>query len=150
MNVHPAELGTDRLEEALRRIREAHPEMKLTVEVPEPAIGDLKELKSLRSLLSELNMELAYDDFAADRKRLQELAKVPGQTIKFDIPLLSGDGPFTKADSQKIGELVQVAKDAGLIPLAEGVETAAEHRLCAELGFKWAQGFFYGRPALFG
>lgn len=45
--------------------------------------------------------------------------------------------------------LVKIAVDSGSVPLAEGVETEAEHQVCKELGFELGQGYFYGRPATF-
>jgi EAL domain-containing protein (putative c-di-GMP-specific phosphodiesterase class I) len=39
--------------------------------------------------------------------------------------------------------------ELGTVPLAEGVETEAEHKACLELGFKLGQGYLYGKPMAF-
>jgi len=39
-----------------------------------------------------------------------------------------------------------MARELGVTALAEGIESVDEARVCKELGFELAQGFFYGRP----
>ena len=39
-----------------------------------------------------------------------------------------------------------MVKDLGIATIAEGIETAGEAHACSELGFDFAQGFFYGMP----
>jgi hypothetical protein len=39
-----------------------------------------------------------------------------------------------------------VVRGLGVIPLAEGIETAGQAQACAEIGFDLAQGFFFGVP----
>jgi EAL domain-containing protein (putative c-di-GMP-specific phosphodiesterase class I) len=46
-----------------------------------------------------------------------------------------------------LGSLVRISFDMGIAPLAEGIETEAEAKVCAELGFALAQGYYFGRPA---
>ena len=43
--------------------------------------------------------------------------------------------------------LVQMVRDLDIRALAEGIETAEEAEACRDLGFDFAQGFFYGRPS---
>jgi EAL domain-containing protein (putative c-di-GMP-specific phosphodiesterase class I) len=49
-----------------------------------------------------------------------------------------------------VASLAKIVDDLGIASLAEGVETEAEHEVCRQMGFKFAQGFYYGRPALAG
>jgi EAL domain-containing protein (putative c-di-GMP-specific phosphodiesterase class I) len=41
---------------------------------------------------------------------------------------------------------VEIARDLGVEPLAEGVETPQEAEVCIDLGFTLAQGYHFGRP----
>jgi EAL domain-containing protein (putative c-di-GMP-specific phosphodiesterase class I) len=41
---------------------------------------------------------------------------------------------------------VDIARDLGVKPLAEGVETTGEAQACIDLGFTHAQGYHFGRP----
>jgi EAL domain-containing protein (putative c-di-GMP-specific phosphodiesterase class I) len=47
-----------------------------------------------------------------------------------------------------MASLVKMAVDLGITPLAEGIETEADHDACREVGFTCAQGFLYGYPTL--
>ncbi len=49
-----------------------------------------------------------------------------------------------------LASLVRIAIELGTIPLAEGVETQAEHEVCTQMGFQLGQGYLYGRPARLG
>jgi EAL domain-containing protein (putative c-di-GMP-specific phosphodiesterase class I) len=44
--------------------------------------------------------------------------------------------------------LVQMVLELGITPLAEGIETEPDHRICRQMGFTHAQGFYYSRPEL--
>jgi EAL domain-containing protein (putative c-di-GMP-specific phosphodiesterase class I) len=39
-----------------------------------------------------------------------------------------------------------LARQLGIITLAEGIETAGEAQTCREIGFELMQGYFFGRP----
>jgi EAL domain-containing protein (putative c-di-GMP-specific phosphodiesterase class I) len=45
-----------------------------------------------------------------------------------------------------VESLVRVTTDLGIVPLAEGIETAAEAEVCSQLGFRLAQGYHFGHP----
>ena len=74
-------------------------------------------------------------------------------------PLTDGPGVLHQIDQpaqrlraidqwqQMIATLVQMARDLGIVPLAEGIETQAESETCLQLNFELAQGFYHGRPA---
>ena len=47
-----------------------------------------------------------------------------------------------------LASLVQMVRDLGIAPLAEGVELAADHEICRQIGFQFGQGFYYGYPEL--
>ena len=43
-------------------------------------------------------------------------------------------------------QLVRITLDLGIAPLAEGVESQADHEVCRAMGFLLGQGFYYGKP----
>ena len=47
-----------------------------------------------------------------------------------------------------LASLVQMVRDLGIAPLAEGVELAADHEICRQIGVQFGQGFYYGYPEL--
>jgi EAL domain-containing protein (putative c-di-GMP-specific phosphodiesterase class I) len=149
LNTHPAELQDQpQLELSLRELREAAPHMALVLEIHEAAATSVPQMQALRVVLNDLGIKLAYDDFGAGQARLAELGDAPPDYLKFDIQLIR-DIDSASADRQRMLEsLVRIAADLGIISLAEGIETAAEHETCRRLGFVYGQGFRYGTPAM--
>ena len=145
-NTHPEELGTDRLDDSLIALRNAHPSQPITIEVHEAGVTRIDQMRRFRDQLTSLDMQLAYDDFGAGQGRLVELTEVPADVLKFDMALIRDIDTASGSRQSLVRSLVAVAIEAGSIPLAEGVETAGEHECCCELGFQLGQGFFYGRP----
>jgi EAL domain-containing protein (putative c-di-GMP-specific phosphodiesterase class I) len=89
----------------------------------------------------------AIDDFGAGYAGLRLLADFQPDLIKLDMHLVRGierDRP-----RQAIARaLVSACRDFGIQLIAEGIETAAERDTLAELGVRWMQGYWFGRPEL--
>ena len=51
-----------------------------------------------------------------------------------------------EAKQRLVRSLVTIARELGVRSIAEGVETEADARACAQLGFELAQGFHFGDP----
>jgi EAL domain-containing protein (putative c-di-GMP-specific phosphodiesterase class I) len=146
VNTHPAELEGPGLIGALRAMRELSRCQPITLEIHEKAITEREVMKKLRSLLRELHIGLAFDDFGAGQTRLGELCDVQPDYLKFDMSLVHNLDSAPEKQQRMVGSLVTMVRDMGVIPLAEGIETERERRICVELGFELAQGFFFGRP----
>lgn len=145
LNTHPAELKSLQLFDSLTSMREDFPLMNIVIEVHEAAVASTAFLKDLRNVVSNLGMQLAYDDFGAGQARLKELFDVPPDVLKFDVKFVNGL-PFASPQQRAtIQSLVRIVKDLDVTPLAEGVETAEEAACCFELGFELAQGYLFGR-----
>ncbi|MCH7994122.1 MAG: EAL domain-containing protein [Planctomycetes bacterium] len=147
LNTHPLELETSELIDSLRELRAGCPDLSIVLEIHESGVTSTRYLLELRETLNELGMQLAYDDFGAGQARLMELVEVPPDVLKFDIKLIQGLSTASPQRLTTVGSLVQIVRDLGVVPLAEGVETEEEAAVCRELGFDLAQGFLYGRPA---
>ncbi len=146
LNTHPCEVVHSALIESLHALREAAPHRKMTLEIHESAVADTESMHTLRAVLDSLNFRLAYDDFGAGQARLVELVEVRPDFLKFDIQLIRGIDAAPAARQQMLGTLVEMTRDLGVVPLAEGIETQAEGHLCKQLGFELGQGFLYGKP----
>ncbi len=149
VNTHPAEMSElGLLEFSLRELRELAPESKIVLEIHEAAVTQVAQMRELRAALNDLDIGLAYDDFGAGQGRLVELVEVPPDYLKFDISLIHNIQNATSDRQKMLGSLVQMVRELGIAALAEGIELTEEHDVCMELGFDFAQGFLYGRPAL--
>lgn len=146
LNTHPVELVTCGLLESLSRLRELHPVQDIVVEVHEAAVTDNVMMATLRERLTELDMQLAYDDFGAGETRLVQLANVSPDFVKFDMHMIRDIHLASPRQRQLLGTLVKMVREFGIASLAEGVESRDEHAVCCEIGFDYGQGYYYGKP----
>lgn len=147
VNTHPREMREEGLSDSLRNMRELRPTQAITLEIHEASVTDIDKMMELRGVLKELDIRLAYDDFGAGQARLVELIRVRPDYLKFDIALVRNIDQASSQQQQLVSSLVRMVRDLGVAPLAEGVETAGEAEVCAQLGFELGQGFFFGKPA---
>jgi len=147
LNTHPEELDKPELLVSLDQLRESAPHQPLTLEIHEAAITDPRAMRNLRSALTDLEIKLAYDDFGAGQARLIDLVEVPPDYLKFDICLVRDIHNASAQRRQLLETLVRMTHDLGVAVLAEGIECQAEGEACAQLGFDYAQGYYYGKPA---
>lgn len=147
VNTHPREIIQDRFLESLVELRVLAPNMTITIEIHEAAVSSREDMKRFRSILDGHGMHLAYDDFGAGQARLDELSEVPPECLKFDIKLIRDIDSAPASRQALVASLVKMTNELGTTPLAEGIETEGEARVCRELGFVLAQGYYFGRPA---
>jgi EAL domain-containing protein (putative c-di-GMP-specific phosphodiesterase class I) len=146
MNTHPAEDLRTQILESLQELRKIVPYQPMTLEIHEKAVTDLAAMKEFIVALRALNIGLAYDDFGAGQSRLLDLVEVPPDYLKFDISLIRNIHTML-AKQQMVDGLLRIVRDFGIAALAEGIECAEEALVCEQLGFAFAQGFFFGHPA---
>ena len=147
VNITPMEVyKINTLLESLKKIRDMAPSNRIVVEINEKAITNKNEMSRLRNGLEKLNIGLAFDDFGAGQTRLVELAKAPPDYLKFDASLIHEIHLAPKRLHQMVSTFVKAAQDLGIGTLAEGIECSDEAKTCQQLGFNFAQGFFYGKP----
>ena len=147
VNTHPREVCEEGLIESMREIRKLRPKQAITLEIHEAAITDVDQMLELQQALTEMDIRLAYDDFGAGQARLVELIKVQPHYLKFDIALIRNIDQAPAQQQQLVSTLVRMVRDLGVVPLAEGIETAGEAGVCTDLGFELAQGYYFGKPA---
>lgn len=146
LNTHPSELKSSQVFDSLTQLRSEYPQAAIVIELHEAAVTSTALLRELRQHINDLSMELAYDDFGAGQARLKELFDVPPDVLKFDVKFINGL-PFASPQQRAtIQSLLKLVRDLGVVPLAEGVETAEEAACSFELGFELAQGYLFGRP----
>ncbi len=147
VNTHPLEIRREGLVESMAKARQLSHDIPIVLEVHEAAVTDPTEMQRLRSQLNELNIGIAYDDFGAGQTRLSELVEAPPDYLKFDISLIREIDKASPERQRMLESLVQMVIELGISPLAEGVETAEEADICRSMGFMFAQGYYFGRPA---
>jgi EAL domain-containing protein (putative c-di-GMP-specific phosphodiesterase class I) len=136
----------DILMESLGKSHDLKHSNRVVLEISETAMPHTEDLKQFRGKLKELGIAMAFDDFGVGQTRLVELAKVPPDFLKFDISLIRQIHLAPKRLHQMVFTFVKAARDLGITTLAEGIECLDESETCREIGFEYAQGFYYGRP----
>ncbi len=148
MNTHPAELNDPTtLLSSLEKLRRKHPDPELVLEIHEAAVTDLSSLQALRAGLEELEVEIAFDDFGTGQARLLELTEVEPRYLKFDAAWVEGIHQASSRRRDMVSSLLRMVGDLGVVPIAECVESREEAQACQELGFRLAQGNYFGPPA---
>jgi diguanylate cyclase (GGDEF)-like protein len=95
--------------------------------------------------LKQLGVMLALDDFGTGYSSLLYLSRFPVDIIKIDRAFIADLGLDASNDTI-IAAIIHLAHDLGMTTVAEGVETAEQHRLLGELGCDNCQGFYFARP----
>ncbi len=146
LNTHPAEFEAPGLIESLEELRALAPSLRLVLEIHESTLGQIEFLSWLSARLTEIGVELSYDDFGAGEARLFELAEVPPHYLKFDRRFVDGLHAAPISRRRLVGSLVAAARELQVATIAEGVERAEDAEACQRIGFSHAQGFYFARP----
>jgi EAL domain-containing protein (putative c-di-GMP-specific phosphodiesterase class I) len=97
------------------------------------------------SAYKQMGFGTALDDFGAGHAGLGLLARFQPDTIKLDMELVRGiDASLPRR--MIVRSIVTMAEALKMRLIAEGVETATELAALRELGVRYVQGYFMGRP----
>ena len=146
LNTHPTEGYGFRLETSLKELRRSAPNLQVAIVLKEEVVKDSEGMEKLRTLMKELDIKLACDEFGADQERLGQLVESPPAFLKFDVNMIRNVSQSTERHRTLVGSLVKAVRGMGITTVAEGVESKEEAQACIELGFQYAQGAFFGKP----
>lgn len=118
---------------------------RVTFEITESAlIGHLSQSLDTLTRLRMKGFHLAVDDFGTGYSTLTQLKLLPLSELKIDLSFVSR--ATTDPDARMIVEsCVALARQFGLITVAEGVEDAATAELLKNMGATLLQGFLYSK-----
>lgn len=109
------------------------------------AVASEDTLKSNMQKLIEKGISFALDDYGTGFSNTVTMMKYPFKLIKLDKSMV-----WSAADSEKAMSLlkhtVSMIKDMNMEIVAEGVETAAQANMLAQMGCDYFQGYYYSRP----
>ena len=118
---------------------------RLIFEFTENERVDADHLGRILKAYREMGFATAIDDFGAGYAGLSLLARFQPDIVKLDMELVRGiDAEPVKRTL--VGAIGRACQDLGVAVLAEGVETAGEHRALRDLGVRLQQGYLFARP----
>lgn len=86
------------------------------------------------------------DDFGTGESSLSMVAEMPVDLLKLDQSFLVS-GMNNKRQLEIIRFIITLAQSLNIEILAEGVETPEQADILTSMGCRYAQGYFYHRPA---
>ena len=132
------------LDEAARIARV--PTGRLKLEVTESLLmDDFEGAAAVLARQRDAGFKIAIDDFGTGYSSLAYLHRLPADTLKIDqsfIRRIETDLPSRNIVAA-IGELTQ---KLGMQVIAEGVENVEQAQAVRDMGFEYAQGYFFSRP----
>jgi EAL domain-containing protein (putative c-di-GMP-specific phosphodiesterase class I) len=146
VNVSPAQLEdagfTTWLAPMIHRLR--RPARRLTLEITEGRhLDDVPALVARLDGLRAMGVGIAIDDYGAGQASLTQAKRLHATELKIDRSLIIDE---TETTFREVTDAVELAHDAGMRVVAEGVETTSQFDRVARLGCDRAQGFLWSRP----
>ncbi|MGZ5212690.1 MAG: sensor domain-containing protein [Actinomycetota bacterium] len=147
-NVSPRQLWSARFPEKLLGQVQA---MRLdphqvVVEITEStAMTDPERTREILQTFHDAGFQIAIDDFGTGYSSLARLKLLPIDILKIDRSFVS-DAHIDHDAGTMVQAMVQLAKNLGMTPLAEGVETVEELAFLRALNCPLGQGFLFSRP----
>jgi PAS domain S-box-containing protein len=109
------------------------------------ALDQLDAAADFAQRLTALGVGFALDDFGTGHGSLTELRALPIQFLKIDA-LFVQNALASRRDQAMVSGIVGLARQLGMLTVAEGIEDAATLRLIGDCGVDCVQGFFLGVP----
>ncbi|HZX70207.1 MAG TPA: EAL domain-containing protein [Rhodanobacter sp.] len=130
-----------------RTLQSRHiPPHRLLLEITESAMLRLGEdTQRTMQTLDQLKIDVAIDDFGTGYSSMAYL-KLPAVTyLKIDRSFIAGL-PGDTNDAAITEAILAMARSLGLITIAEGIETEAQHEFLHRAGCTEGQGYLYSYP----
>jgi EAL domain-containing protein (putative c-di-GMP-specific phosphodiesterase class I) len=116
---------------------------RLWLEITETALVSSPSIRSTLWRLRDLGVRLVVDDFGTGYSSLTSIRELPVEVVKIDRSFVAGLGRRSK-DETIVGTVVDLAQSLNMLTVGEGVETAEQAEMLAELGCELGQGYFFG------
>lgn len=150
VNCTPLTLGSIRFIQDLKAVMQKYKGItpkQITFEVTErDSIEGLKDFLYNIKLLRLMGFRIAVDDTGAGYASLNTISEIMPEIIKIDRSVIENIDKNSVKESMLKG-LLLVAKEAGSLVVAEGIENEQEASVLSRHKVDLAQGYFYARPA---
>lgn len=148
VNISRAHIGNTDLPDTLEKLVKKYqvPSYLLELEITENLfMDDVTQLFSQMTELKKRGFKILMDDFGSGYSSLNMLRKAPVDTLKIDRFFLD-EIMSTERGKIIVEASVRMAKQLGLLTVAEGVETQEQLSFLESIGCDIAQGFYFSKP----
>ncbi|NOT18410.1 MAG: EAL domain-containing protein [Sulfuriferula sp.] len=119
---------------------------RLKLEITESVVlGDVADTLDKMRALKKLGVRFSMDDFGTGYSSLSNLKQLPIDQIKIDQSFVR-DLTTDEDDAVIVATIISMAKQMGLVVIAEGVENEAQRDLLITLGCRHFQGYLFSQP----
>lgn len=133
---------------ALTEVYDTRPDVcqRLIVEITETMTAtDADEAAYFVDAVRELGCRVAIDDFGAGHTSFVTLRQLTADMLKIDGQFVR-DLKKNGRDHVLVRTMIQMARDLGMVSVAEWVSDQETAELVADMGADYIQGFHYGAP----
>ncbi len=118
---------------------------RLMIEITETAAtADPAGVEPLLADLKNSGLKLAIDDFGTGHSSLARLNDISVTTVKIDRSFVAGL-PSDPSSVAVVESVIELSRNLGLTPLAEGIETEGQRSFLHRHGCTLGQGFLFSR-----
>jgi EAL domain-containing protein (putative c-di-GMP-specific phosphodiesterase class I) len=126
------------------QLRSVAGQRPLFLQIHEQAILDVSQLRTFAAALRILNIQLAIIDVRIGQSRLQELAQIQPDFLKFPCELVKDLGMSDDIHLNFVRNLHQIASDLGFTTIADGVDSPETTEACLDVGLQLPEGCAMG------
>lgn len=152
VNCTPLTLGNIRFTRDIKKLMQPYASIspqQITIEITEnDSIHGLKNFIYNIKMLRLMGYKIAMDDTGSGYSSLSIISDIMPDIIKIDRSVISNIDKNTVKESMLQG-LMLIAREAGSLVVAEGIENEEEASVLRRNNVDLAQGFFYARPSAF-
>ncbi|MFH0986012.1 MAG: diguanylate cyclase [Candidatus Omnitrophota bacterium] len=146
INLFPATMIDVAAEEFIEKLSENCPAQSYCLEISEQQIlGDTSHLIVPVEEFKRCGVSVAIDDVGFGNTCLESLILLEPDVIKLDKKYVRGIAQDLHIE-RSLCRVLKIAEDLGAEVIAEGIETKEDFERLKELGVKYGQGYFLGRP----
>ncbi|HEY7003309.1 MAG TPA: EAL domain-containing protein [Gaiellaceae bacterium] len=120
---------------------------RLMIEITESAmtVDPRANMQPVLAEFHERGLRLAIDDFGSGHSSLSRLNQMQVSMLKIDQSFVH-DLPDDHNSNVLVSSIIQLSRNLGLEPLAEGIETEKQRAFFLEHGCELGQGYHFSRP----
>lgn len=118
--------------------------IELTEQYP---INDYKLMRDATDHYREMGFSIAIDDLGAGYSGLRTWSEIQPDFVKLDRHFMQ-DIHLDRHKRQFVQSMIDIAKAVNCKVIGEGIEVREEYLSSSEMNIDFAQGYYFGRPAL--